>query len=401
MTDVATRESRSDYKLSERMVDEQCLVPAELLKASRAMFSALPDPLVLVQASGQIGSFNEAAQQIFGYTQDEVWGKNLSLLLPREVTGANDEAFARLIANLRRPDTPVLRTRARRADGVEIPVDLRVKSIYLVDHEIFVLSLRDISDRLDTEERLRALGEELAHAVRVNAMGEMAAGIAHELNQPLAALANYLEAAKQLLSTEELKDPRAEEMIDAAARQAIRAGAIIRRIRKFVTRGEIDIRVEPVEETVRDAINLVFVGRAQFDVKVNVAFDRDADRMLADRIQVQQVLVNLLRNALEALQPLPPDARNILVKARRTDDMIEFNVLDTGPGIPQTVLDRLYEPFSSTKGSGGMGVGLTISRRIIEAHGGRIWAENRAEGGAAFRFTVPALKDQQQGARKR
>lgn len=361
----------------------------------RSVLNAVPDAMIVVDQHGIIQSFNQGAEETFGYRAEEAVGRGFALLAPRELTGNNEVAFSRFLRASRpgQPSRPLL-TRGRRADAREIPLEVRIEDVSGEGPKLFAMSLRDISDRLDTEERLRTLSDELAHAMRVNAMGEMAADIAHELNQPLAALANYLEAAKLVLKQTEAPDPRAMEMLDAAARQTVRAGAIIRRIRKFVTRGEVDVRIEPVEETVRDAVNLVFVGRAQYDVRVTCAFDRQARFMLADRVQVQQVIVNLLRNSIDALQQMPPDRRNILVKGSRIDDMVEISVIDTGPGIPDEVLDRLYQPFRSTKGSGGMGVGLTISRRIVEAHGGDISAENRPDGGAAFRFTIPALSDE-------
>ena len=361
----------------------------------RALLNAVPDAMLIVDKSGTIESFNRSAEQAFGYSAEQAMGQNLSMLAPREVLGADELAFGRFVrsGNRGQPAPPLI-MRGRHADGREIPIEVRVETVSAGDEPLYAVSMRDISERLAAEERLRTLNDELAHAMRVNAMGEMAADIAHELNQPLAALSNYLEAARLLLGRETLSDPRPVEMIESAVKQAIRAGTIIRRIRKFVTRGEVDIRIEPVEETVRDAVNLVFVGRAQYDVRVNLAFDRQATFMMADRVQVQQVIVNLMRNAIDALQQVGPDNRNILVKAGKAGDMVEISVIDTGPGISEDVVDRLYQPFRSTKGGGGMGVGLTISRRIVEAHGGRIWAENRPEGGACFRFTVPALEEQ-------
>lgn len=360
----------------------------------RSVLNAVPDPMLMVDQHGLIRSFNAGAEIAFGYRASDIVGRSFAMIVPREVTGTNEQAFSRFM-RVSKPGlpNPPLRTRARCADGREMPVEMRVQDISAGDEPLFAISIRDISALLDTEERLRTLNEELAHAMRVNAMGEVAADIAHELNQPLAALSNYMEAAKLLLAQQQLTDQRPLEMLQSAARQAIRAGAIIRRIRKFMTRGEVDVRVEPVEETVRDAVNLVFVGRTQFDVRLTLAFDRLAHQMLADRVQVQQVIVNLLRNSIDALQQVAPENRNILVKVQKNGNMIQISVMDTGPGIPATVLDQLYEPFRSTKGAGGMGVGLTISRRIVDAHGGRIWAENRPEGGACFRFTVPSIEE--------
>lgn len=359
----------------------------------RTVLNAVPDPMLLVDRDGVIQSINAGAEDAFGYRAEDAIGRSFAMLAPPELTGTDPQALGRFMRAARRgaPSPPLL-TRGRRADGREIPVEMRIEDVSAGNDALFAIAIRDISERLSAEERLRTLNDELAHAMRVNAMGEMAADIAHELNQPLAAMSNYVEAARLLLAQQTLSDGRPLEMLEAAARQTQRAGAIIRRIRKFVTRGEVDVRVEPVEETVRDAVTLVLVGRTQYDVRVNLAFDRSARYMLADRVQVQQVIVNLLRNSIDALQGVAPENRNILVKVGKSGDMIELSVMDTGPGIPAEVLGQLYEPFRTTKGQSGMGVGLTISRRIIEAHGGQIQAENRPEGGACFRFTIPALE---------
>jgi two-component system, LuxR family, sensor kinase FixL len=358
----------------------------------RSVIDAVPDPMLVVDQHGLIRSFNRGAEQVFGYRGNDAIGRSFAILAPREVTGTSEHAFTRVLrASKPGMPSPPLHTRARRSDGKEFSIEMRIQDISSGDEPLFAIVMRDITDRLDAEERLRTLSDELAHSMRVNAMGEMAADIAHELNQPLAALSNYTEAAKLLLAQSDSTDPRVLDMLESAARQAVRAGTIIRRIRKFVTRGEVEVRIEPVEETVRDAVNLVFVGRTQFAIRVSLAFDRLANHMLADRVQVQQVIVNLLRNSIDALQSVDPENRNILVKVQKSGNMIQISVSDTGPGIPASVLDQLYEPFRSTKGRGGMGVGLTISRRIVEAHGGRIWAENRPEGGACFQFTIPAI----------
>jgi len=182
------------------------------------------------------------------------------------------------------------------------------------------------------------------------------------------------------------------EQITAAGEQSLRAGEIIRRMRDFAARHETDSRVEPVETAIREASALVLVGYERLDVTICYDLDPQADHMLADRIQIQQVLVNLLRNSLDALYTMPKDNRRIRVATRALDaDWIEITVSDSGPGIADVILSQLYMPFTSTKGEAGMGIGLSICRRIVEAHGGSLRAENLAAGGAAFSFTVPRV----------
>jgi two-component system sensor kinase FixL len=162
-----------------------------------------------------------------------------------------------------------------------------------------------------------------------------------------------------------------------------------------MARGEVEMRTESVERTVRDAVDLVLVGTGQFHIRVSYELDVEAPFIFADRIQVQQVLVNLIRNSMEALRTSSPQDRNITISSRKLNDqMVEILVSDSGPGIPSHVLEQLFSRFTSTKGSGGgMGIGLSISKRIIEAHGGTLSAENRPEGGASFRFTLPAIEE--------
>jgi two-component system sensor kinase FixL len=225
-------------------------------------------------------------------------------------------------------------------------------------------------------------------------MSELAADIAHELNQPLSATANFLAAARMLINNGEGGE-RVSEMLQHGADQTQRAGQIIRRLRDFTQGGDVEMRIESVERTIRDAVELVLVGTSQFHIRVEFALDAAAQQIYADRIQVQQVLVNLLRNANEALRTLPKGERQITIASRKVeDDMVEIEVSDTGPGIPDSILEQLFSRFTTTKsGGGGMGIGLSISKRIIESHGGALTAENRPGGGATFRFTLPAVEE--------
>jgi two-component system sensor kinase FixL len=225
-------------------------------------------------------------------------------------------------------------------------------------------------------------------------MGEMASTLAHELNQPLSAITNYLKGSRRLLqgSTDE-RTAMVQEAMDKAATQAVRAGQIIRRLRDFVARGDTEYRVESVKKLVEEACALALVGAKDLGVRVKFNFAPGADLALADRVQVQQVLLNIIRNGIEAMQS--SDTRELSVSVAPTGDrMIRVSISDSGPGIAPEIADQLFQPFITTKLQ-GMGVGLSISRTIIEGHGGRIWVESKSGQGATFIFTLRAVTEEE------
>jgi two-component system sensor kinase FixL len=249
--------------------------------------------------------------------------------------------------------------------------------------------VRDLTERQKTEARLQELQSELIHMSRLTAMGEMATTLAHELNQPLAAISNYHQGCRRLLEN------RSDEQslvirgaLEKAADQAMRAGQIIRRLRDFVARGESERRVENVRKLIDEASAIALVGAKERGIILRYELDPAADLVLADRVQIQQVLLNLMRNAIEAMEE--SDRRELTVASLRSDqDTVIITVSDTGAGIAEDVSAQLFQPFFTTKRH-GMGVGLSISRTIIEAHGGEIRAEPNPDGGTIFRLTLPA-----------
>jgi two-component system sensor kinase FixL len=253
-----------------------------------------------------------------------------------------------------------------------------------------------LTERQKTKPRLQELQSELVHISRLTAMGEMASTLAHELNQPLSAIANYLKGSQRLL--EDKPDELSKTLQGAlgkAAEQALRAGQIIRRLRDFVSRGETERRVESVTKLIEEASALALVGTKEQGVRVTFQLDPRADLVLADKVQVQQVLINLMRNAIDAMEA---SHRRELVVSTGTadDDMVTVSVADTGTGVAPEVAERLFQPFVTTKRQ-GMGVGLSISRTIVEAHGGEIWLEPNPEGGTVFRFTLRAVGKEEVG----
>ena len=259
----------------------------------------------------------------------------------------------------------------QRKDGSTFPMELAVGEMRTGTQHFFTGFIRDLTERQQTEARLQELQAELVHVSRLTAMGEMASALAHELNQPLSAIANYMKGSRRLL--ENNADERAGQVRDAmdkAADQALRAGQIIRRLRDFVARGESERRVEDVKKLVEEASALALVGAKDKGVRVRFEFAPRVDFVLADKVQIQQVLLNLMRNAIEAMEG--GERRELVVSTAATpDNMVEISVADTGTGIAPEIGAQLFQPFVTTKAQ-GMGVGLSISRTIIEAHGGSI-----------------------------
>ena len=267
-------------------------------------------------------------------------------------------------------------------------MELSVGEVSRTGHRLFTGFIRDLTERQETEGRLQELQSELLHVSRLSAMGQMAAILAHELNQPLTAVTNYCQAMRRMLGTGGEPDlSRLREAVDLGAEQALRAGQIIRRLREFVARGETEKRVESVAKMVEEASALALVGAKEHGVKVRLAIDARARHIIVDKIQIQQVLLNLMRNAMEAMEGSA--RRELEIAAVARSDAIEFSVIDTGPGLTPEVEEHLFQPFVTTKRH-GMGVGLSICRTIVEAHGGRLWTEPTPGGGATFRFTVPS-----------
>jgi PAS domain S-box-containing protein len=249
--------------------------------------------------------------------------------------------------------------------------------------------LAEMMEHERLESRLRLANLELGHAARLSTAGQMAAAIAHELNQPLTAIVNSLGTAKRLLQHGTfIGIDSALEVMNEAVQQSLRAGQVVGGLRNFLVRGDTETRVEDVATMVDEATTLALIGPSASGVKMRVRLDPEAPYVLGNRIEIQQVLINLMRNSLEAMADVDRRELDLTTTLRRLD-RIEFAVVDSGPGIDPDVADRIFEPFVTTKRS-GMGMGLSICRSIIESHGGRLEFEPNPGNGALFRFTLPA-----------
>lgn len=251
-------------------------------------------------------------------------------------------------------------------------------------------AIADLTERRRAEAEIRRIQAELIHVSRVSAMGAMASTLAHELNQPLTAVTNFVRGATRIVANREPADAALLDALGAAEAGALRAGEIVRRMRELVSRGTVAIVVEHLPKLIEEAGVLAFVDEGVLGIEREVELDPAAQWVRADRVQIQQVLINLIRNAVEAMANSP--VRKVTVSSRALgQDLVEIRVADTGPGIAAEHMDSLFSQFMTTK-TEGMGIGLPISRTIVEAHGGKIWADNREGGGAVFCFTLPRGK---------
>jgi two-component system sensor kinase FixL len=354
----------------------------------RSILDTVPDALVVIDKQGVIQSFSVAAESLFGFSSEEMIGRNVSVLMPSPYREEHDSYLARYRATGERRIIGIGRMMVGlRKDGSTFPMELTVGEVNLPGTQLFTGFVRDLTQRQEREHLLHQVQSELLHISRLSTMGEMASALAHELNQPLSAVANYLQGSKRLLQNS--PDPRAQtimEALDKASEQAVRAGQVIHRLRDFVARGETEKRIESIKKLVEEASALALVAAKDHSVRVNLQLDPSFDLVLVDRIQIQQVLLNLLRNALEAMQA--SDRRVLIVSTGPAEnDMVAVDVADTGSGISPDVASRLFQPFVTTKRQ-GMGVGLSISRTIIQSHGGQITVEPNPGGGTIFRFTL-------------
>jgi len=377
-------------------IDESKEMEREVLLREEHLQSILqtvPDAMIVIGENGVMQSFSTAAERLFGFNASEAIGQDVSILMPEPDRGRHDGYVARYKATGERHIIGVGRVvTGRRKDGSTFPMHLSVGEMRSGYGRFFTGFMRDLTDTQETQSKLHKLQSELAHLARLTAVGEMATALAHELNQPLAAISNYLSGSRRLL--EASADPGLAPIKDALAKgaeQAARAGQIIQRLRVFVTRGETEKRVERIGKLVEEASALALVGAHERGVRVEVTIDPEVDWVIVDRVQVQQVLVNLLRNAMEAMQDAPRRELTVSLTAAG-ESMVEIAVADTGPGVSEEIAAKLFQPFVTSKQK-GMGVGLSISRTIIEAHGGKIWSESNAGGGATFRFTLPAARE--------
>lgn len=362
-----------------------------------SVLDTVPDATVVIEADGRMTSFNRAAVRQFGYRPAEVIGQNVSMLMPTPYREQHDGYLNRYLTTGEKRIIGVDRVVVgRRKDGSTFPMTLAVGETRTDGRVYFTGFIRDLTERQESAARLEEAQGELARLARLNELGEMASTLAHELNQPLSAIANYVQGCIRLLA--QIPGQPADLMrnaLEETARQALRAGDIIRHLREFTTHGATDKGPEDIKKLIEEAGALALVGSRERGVRTEFDFDPEDREVFADRVQIQQVLTNLMRNAVEAMQGSA--RRELLVRTRHEgDSSISVEVSDTGPGIADEIASRLFQPFVTSK-AGGMGIGLSISRRIIQSHGSDLNYRRNERGGATFSFSLPIAREEPHG----
>jgi two-component system sensor kinase FixL len=378
------------YDASQAVRGLEALGRSESLLAS--VVASSDDAIISKTIEGLITSWNGAAERLFGYSASEIVGQPISLLA---MAGREDEMPA-ILDRLRTGErVEHFETIRRHKNGSSVLVSLTVSPIYDDSSKVIGASkvARDITPARAAaaalalaEDRLKEQHRELLHAARLGELGQMATTLTHEINQPLSAIINYLHASQRLLSNGgPVNRPMLEEAVQRAIDQAVRAAEVVRRLRTYAKPNQGLAAPVSINDILREAMAFAAIDSGPRGVSIKFVPTLQADMVLADRVEIQQVLLNLIRNALEAMEAQPRKA--LTLSTTLTDDMIEVAVSDTGPGLDPLAHERLFQPFVTTKDN-GMGIGLSICLKIIEAHGGRLWVDERAGGGAVFRFTL-------------
>ncbi len=368
-------------------------------------FESSPTGSIVIDDSGIIEIFNEEAERIFGYSAADIVGKNVKLLMPEPDRSQHDSAMQEFLDT---GEAKVIGVEQEvsglRKSGETFPLALGVAECGYGDHRKFIGTIRDLTERKALEERaeksrmeavrtqelyLRELQADLHKFSRLSDMGQFSASLTHELSQPLTAILNYLQACRKIMGgTESNTSVKVDGLIEKAVDQAKRTAKILHGLKDMVHDGEPSRAIEDVNTGVEEATTLGLTGLVRRDLSVEFNFAKKKVPVLINKVQIQQVVQNLVRNAAEAVA----DSKTRHLKVRTAYDregMVRISVSDTGPGLTDEMRGRLFQPFVTTK-RGGIGVGLAISQTIVEAHGGKIWAEPNEQGGTTFHFTLPA-----------
>jgi two-component system sensor kinase FixL len=347
------------------------------------------DGIMVIDEMGLIQVYNQACERMFGYGADEVIGQNVKILMPPPYHAEHDDYLAHYRDTGERRIIGIGReVVGRRKNGTTFAMYLSVGEGRFNDRRIFFGIVHDISERKANEQRILELQKELLHATRLSTTGQLGAALAHELNQPLTAILNYSGILQDHAKAKTSADGEmVREIAGQIAEQTVRAGEIIKRLRGFVSKREPDRRSQDLNAVIEESIALGFVGAADTSVKLRTRLAKDLPPVFVDKVQIQQVMINLVRNAVEAMQQTP---KRILTVATDRDggEFVRVSVADTGPGLAKEIVESLFQPFRTTKAD-GLGIGLSICRTIIESHGGRLWMEPNPDHGVSFHFRLP------------
>jgi two-component system sensor kinase FixL len=362
----------------------------------RSVLDTIPDGLIVVDHHGLIQSFSPSAERMFGHAAADMLGRNVNLLMPKTDSVAHDGYMTRYMQTGERRIIGIGRVLVGlRADGSTFPMELQIGEMQVEGAHLFTGFVRDLTERQRRDRRVAELQAELIHVSRLSELGQMVSTLAHEVNQPLTAIANYISGIRRLLPADAA--PALRHAIDRIGEQDARARAIVQSLRDLVKKQQRPRTMEDLEKIILETSALALLGTGR-SVNLDLRVAPDANQATVDKVQIQQVLLNLMRNAVEAMKGC--ETRLLSVTTRRlagTPEQVEIEIADTGPGLAADVRDKLFQPFVTTKAE-GLGIGLSICRTIIEAHGGALVAAD-ADGrgrraGAVFRISLPVRPEQ-------
>jgi two-component system sensor kinase FixL len=360
----------------------------------QALLDAAVDGIVVIDADGRITTINAAAERLFGYRAADLLGKPVDVLMPEPHRSKHVEYMRRYAST---GEARIIGTgrevQARRADGALIPVALSVGEARGADGTRFVGIIRDLSAQRAVEQRARSLEARLAHVGRLSLMGEMAAGIAHEINQPLTAVATYAQAAKRILEREQ---PGMTMLLDVCRNideQARRASEVLANLRRFISKQETETQILDVNAVVTDVANLIEADASAESIPLKIHCGTGLPKVRGGAVQLQQVILNLTRNSVDAMRDGARKDREIAIATGTAPGGgVRITVTDRGHGVPRHLGDNIFHPFVTTKRD-GLGIGLAISRTIVQAYGGTLTFTDNPDGGSIFAVELPPVEE--------
>ncbi|MDH3638242.1 MAG: PAS domain S-box protein [Gammaproteobacteria bacterium] len=357
----------------------------------RAILQTAVEGIITIDTGGTIQCFNPAAEQMFGYRAEEVIGANVNMLMPQPYHDAHRGYLERYLQTGEKRIIGIGReVVGQRKDGSQFPMDLSVAEVNVGGETTFTGIVRDMSERRRLERAIREHEEQLARFDRLDMMGEMAAGIAHEINQPLTAITAFAQASCRMLQSGQNDASVILDVLDQIARQAERAGDVIRRLRGLIKKTKTETRIIDMEDLFEETLRLVRLDRRAESTVITTELGEDLPPVEIDVIQIQQVLLNLIRNAFDAISASGCHGQIVIRAAVSEAAEMIVSIEDNGVGFTQDLADKIGHPFFTTKDS-GLGMGLSISQSIIGAHGGKLWFEPPGGEGARFHFSIPTV----------
>ncbi len=355
----------------------------------KALLDAAVDAIIVIDHRGRIETFNSAAEVIFGFSAQDVLGKNVSLLMPEPYRSGHDGYIRNYLETGNAKIIGLGReVQGKRQSGSIFPIGLSVGEIPTDYQPKFVGIIQDITDRKRSEEEIHHIRERLSQFGRLSTLGEMAAGLAHELNQPLTAIATYTQACQRLIESGQSDDDEILATLKKCDAQAQRAGDVIRRLRQFVQKRELGRQEVSCEDLIHDLAALAEVDARNNRIPLTIDVAEGLPKIMVDTIQIQQVILNLIRNGIDAMLEADQKNKGISVSVTKFEDQqIRIAVTDHGSGITKQAEKKIFEPFFTTKSS-GLGLGLAICQSIIASHGGVLSFTKNPSGGTTFQFTL-------------